>query len=186
MANNFYGAIGLIGGGAGFLDAIDGAGLTDLDAAFVQVFNTFHAYTLDADSGAAESSPAVIAPDTNAGTKRWILQNIHVAGINEEVIDHDALLNFVANEHINHSVVDMVAGIGISGGGDITASRTFNLDFTELDLMEGILAADLIPFTAVALGNAESVITFADFEGDLNHDNLLGFVEDEIYKYLWC
>ncbi len=78
MAKNFYGAIALTGGGTGALDKIDGADLADLDAAFVQVFGTFYAYTLDDDSGAAEDSPRVISPDTNAGTKRWLLQDVGV------------------------------------------------------------------------------------------------------------
>lgn len=42
-------------------------------------------------------------------------------------VDHDALLNFVGNEHINHSSVSITAGTGLSGGGDITASRTLNI-----------------------------------------------------------
>lgn len=42
-------------------------------------------------------------------------------------VDHDALLNFVANEHINHASVSINAGTGLSGGGDITASRTLNI-----------------------------------------------------------
>jgi hypothetical protein len=44
-------------------------------------------------------------------------------------VDHDALQNFVANEHVNHSSVSLVAGTGISatGLGDLTASRTINL-----------------------------------------------------------
>ena len=40
-------------------------------------------------------------------------------------IDHDALTNFVANEHIDHSGVNLSAGSGLTGGGDITASRSF-------------------------------------------------------------
>ena len=42
-------------------------------------------------------------------------------------INHDGLNNFVANEHINHSTVDITAGTGLTGGGDITASRTLNV-----------------------------------------------------------
>ena len=80
MPNNFYGAIALTGGTAGALDAIDGANLNDLDAAFVQILNKVYSYTLDDDSGVAESSPDVISPDTNAGTKRWILQGAEFGG----------------------------------------------------------------------------------------------------------
>ncbi len=76
MANNFYGAISLTGGGVGALDTIDGAVLNDLDAAFVQILGKVYFYTLDDDSAAAEDSPNVISPDANAGTKRWVLQGI--------------------------------------------------------------------------------------------------------------
>jgi len=80
MANNFYWAIALTGGGSGALDAIDGAGLVDKDGAWVNVAgDAAYIYILDADSGAAEDSPDVIAPDTNAGNKRWILQTIESA-----------------------------------------------------------------------------------------------------------
>ncbi len=74
MANNFRFHIGLIGGAAGDLDLIDGDLLADGDGAIVNVNGTAYSYHLDATSGAAESSPDVISPDTNAGTKRWILQ----------------------------------------------------------------------------------------------------------------
>jgi hypothetical protein len=42
-------------------------------------------------------------------------------------VNHDALQNFVANEHINHSTVSISAGAGLTGGGDITASRTISM-----------------------------------------------------------
>jgi hypothetical protein len=42
-------------------------------------------------------------------------------------INHDALLNFVANEHIDHTSVVLSAGNGLTGGGDISSSRQFNV-----------------------------------------------------------
>ncbi len=42
-------------------------------------------------------------------------------------VNHNALLNYVANEHINHASVNITAGTGLSGGGDLTASRTLNI-----------------------------------------------------------
>ena len=42
-------------------------------------------------------------------------------------INHDTLLNFVANEHIDHSSVSISNGNGITGGGDITATRTLSV-----------------------------------------------------------
>jgi hypothetical protein len=78
MANNIYGAIALTGGAAGALDAIDGTDLADKDMAMTLVQgDKAYLYVLDADSGASESSPSVISPDANAGTKRWILHGVY-------------------------------------------------------------------------------------------------------------
>ena len=45
----------------------------------------------------------------------------------QATIDHDGLANFVANEHIDHSAVSVVAGAGLTGGGTIAANRTINV-----------------------------------------------------------
>lgn len=42
-------------------------------------------------------------------------------------VDHDALQNFVATEHVDHSAVSITAGAGLTGGGDITTSRTISM-----------------------------------------------------------
>ena len=73
MTAKFKPCIDLIGGGTSSLDAIDGAGLSDGDAAVVVLSTGVYHYHLNATSGASENSPYVIAPDTNAGTKRWVL-----------------------------------------------------------------------------------------------------------------
>jgi hypothetical protein len=44
---------------------------------------------------------------------------------NDGAIDIHALSGYVANEHIDHSGVNLSAGAGLTGGGDITASRGF-------------------------------------------------------------
>ena len=71
----FYPYIALTGGADGALDSLDGSLLKDGDSAFVVIPATqrSYIYTLDADSAASESSPSVIAPDANAGDKRWVL-----------------------------------------------------------------------------------------------------------------
>lgn len=43
-------------------------------------------------------------------------------------VNHDALQNFVGNEHIDHSLVSILNGYGVQGGGDLTTSRTLSLD----------------------------------------------------------
>lgn len=67
-------ATALTGGAVGSLDAIDGDTLAEADGALVVIDGTTYTYYLDASSGAGESSPDIIAPDSNPGTKRWILQ----------------------------------------------------------------------------------------------------------------
>ena len=42
-------------------------------------------------------------------------------------IVHDTLSGFVANEHIDHSAVSVIAGTGLTGGGTIAANRTLNV-----------------------------------------------------------
>ena len=46
---------------------------------------------------------------------------------NDSAIVHDSLSGFVADEHVDHSAVSILAGTGLSGGGDITESRTLNV-----------------------------------------------------------
>jgi len=81
MTIHIYKKTGLIGGGADDLDAMDGltggkggAALLDGDLAFVHVSGVEYKYILDDDLDEAESSPDYIRPDTNAGTKNWVLQ----------------------------------------------------------------------------------------------------------------
>lgn len=70
--------------------------------------------------------------------------NIITFDVIASAVDHDALLNFVTNEHINHSSVSILAGTGLSGGGDITTSRTLNIANT------GVTAATYGSATQIA------------------------------------
>lgn len=76
MATIYY-RTSLTGGTAVDLDEEDGDNLTDGDLALVADGTDIYFYILDADGGAAESSPSVIVPDTNPGTKNWVLQNVY-------------------------------------------------------------------------------------------------------------
>lgn len=61
-------------------------------------------------------------------------------------VDHDSLQNFVANEHIDHSSVSITtaADSGLSGGGDITASRSLSVDISGTTAETSADDADLI------------------------------------------
>jgi len=66
---------------------------------------------------------ATIVDDADAGTARTTLGAAESGGA-----EHDNFSDFVANEHINHTSVTLTAGNGLSGGGDISTNRTFNVD----------------------------------------------------------
>ena len=68
--------------------------------------------------------------------------------VSEANVNHNALLNFVANEHIDHSGVSVTGGVGLSGGGAITSSSAIDLDINSL-------AADATPDSA-----ADYVVTY--------------------------
>lgn len=55
------------------------------------------------------------------------LTNTQTANVLPAGVNHDALQNWVANKHIDHSAVSISAGTGLTGGGDITASRTISM-----------------------------------------------------------
>lgn len=48
-------------------------------------------------------------------------------------INHNQLTNFIANKHIDHSLVSISAGGILSGGGDITQNRTISLELSNID-----------------------------------------------------
>lgn len=74
----------------------------------------------DAVGGALVSSSSVQLTYTDASNQ--ITAAVLPAGV-----DHNALLNYAANRHIDHSAVSLTAGSGLSGGGDLTATRTISM-----------------------------------------------------------
>jgi len=92
-----------------------------------------------------------------AGT--GITVNADEVKTNDGAIVHDNLSGFVANEHIDHSGVNVVAGAGLTGGGSIAASRTINV----------------VGGTGIT-ANADNITTT---DGEIVHDNLSGFVANE-------
>ena len=91
-------------------------------------------------------------------------------------IDHDSLANFVANEHIDHSSVSIIAGTGLTGGGTIAANRTLNVIGGD-----GITAnADDIAITA-----AQTTITsiFNSLRVGKNDENYVDFTHNGAIKF---
>jgi hypothetical protein len=86
-------------------------------------------------AGAVENSMLANSAITIAGTSTSLGGSITAAAIVDELgvfsgsvqIDHDSTTNFVANEHIDHTSVSVIAGNGLTGGGTIAADRTLNI-----------------------------------------------------------
>jgi hypothetical protein len=77
MANIYF--CTSLANGAGALTYLDGDILADKDGALVLGDGYGDIYELDANSGATESSPNILAPLVNAGTKRWLRKNRFIA-----------------------------------------------------------------------------------------------------------
>lgn len=98
---------------------------------------------------------------------------------------HDGFSDFVANEHINHTSVSINSGGILSGGGDLTATRTITLNHSDVDhdqttnfvaqehIRWDLTGAEDVHDDRVAAG------AVTQHEGSINHDNLLGFVANE-------
>ena len=90
--------------------------------------------SVDINGTADLASPAVAdellisdADDSNTVKKADLASIVNLA-------DHDALTNFVANEHVDHSSVSITTGTGLSGGGDLTSTRTLSVDASQTQI----------------------------------------------------
>jgi len=65
----------------------------------------------------------------NIDAPHILATNVHgtILTATQATIDHDSLANFVADEHIVHGDVSVIAGTGLTGGGTIAANRTLNV-----------------------------------------------------------
>jgi hypothetical protein len=86
----------------------------------------------DSSIVSADIADGTVTAD-DLGTDSVSADELNASGVAAEleaVLNHDNLVGFVANEHIDHSLVVLTAGQGITGGGNITASRVFTLSPT--------------------------------------------------------
>jgi hypothetical protein len=92
---------------------------------------TMSSFSLAGDSGTPQtiedSNTLTVAGGTGITTVAGATDTLTI-NTDDSEIDHDSLSNFVANEHIDHTGVTFTAGTGLTGGGDISSNRTFNVD----------------------------------------------------------
>ena len=167
------------------------------------------AVTMTAGSGLTGGGDISSTRTFNVGQGTGITVSADAIATNDSQIVHDNLSGFVADEHVAHSGVTLTAGSGLNGGGDISASRTFNIDSSELyanfdhDGFNDYVANEHINHTSVTMtagsgltggGDISSTRTFdigqgtgitvsadaiATNDAEIVHDNLSGFVADE-------
>ena len=132
-------------------DAFEGLYLfpdvTGADATRVLAYNE---QSLSGDLGGTIASPTVVdnshahdgttisaldAGDTTTGS--FADGRISQSSVTQHVaaIDHDALLNFAADEHVAHSGVTITAGAGLGGGGDIASSFSLSVASQEANFL---------------------------------------------------
>lgn len=143
--------------------SIDGLTWPTSDGVAGEVLSTDGAGTLSFVAPGSFDLSAETA-DTVIGAGDFMLihdgSNKKITRLNVEAsLDHDNLSNFVANEHINHSSVSITAGAGLTGGGDLTSTRT-------LDVGAG---------TGITV-NADDI---AVNTGAVDHNSLLNYVANE-------
>tara|TARA_B100000683_G_scaffold175446_1_gene168993 strand:- start:2291 stop:7972 length:5682 start_codon:yes stop_codon:yes gene_type:complete len=194
--------------------ALNGAGFTWGDSAIVSnpTFNYNHANArfvsnreINAPlfSGSGASLTALPAASLTGTIDSARIPALLIADIgNITAIDHDALTNFVANEHIDHTAVSITAGAGLKGGGTIASTRDLAIDSSELyslykhDDFSDFVANEHIDHTSVSItagngltggGTIASTRTLTIDSSQLAslyskvivHDNTNGFVADE-------
>lgn len=71
-------------------------------------------------------------------------------------VDHNSLLNYVANRHIDHSGVSINTTSPLTGGGDLTASRTLGLDVSAVNhnALLNYVASEHVDHSGVSINTA--------------------------------
>ena len=131
---------GLTGGatsGSATLNVVGGYGITananDIELSNADVRGLFTASDAGGDgsftyNGAGQftyTGPSASEVRAHFSASTGISISSGAISTDDSAIDIHSLSGYVANEHIDHSGVTLTAGAGLTGGGDITASRTF-------------------------------------------------------------
>ncbi len=139
----------LTGGASGALDAINGNNLIDLDTHIVMTQTGGFLYSLDDDSGASESSPSIIAPDVNAGTKRHLLQGLTFPNTGLKILETSGANTLTLKWNETDSA-DRVLSLLVGGG---NRSLTLNESLTIGDGHDGTITFSAASKTVTVAGS---------------------------------
>lgn len=196
MANKVYYATNPLGGIQGSMDRIDGALLNDKDICVVVDLGTAKGsfYALDADSGLSEvpGPPAtVVAPDNNAGTKRWILLNPEYAdtsallaslGIFDQVNTYNAM-QYYAQQTIISSAGVATCDMDLEGYAKITLTEDVtNFTFTNFGGDPGKIT-NLLVVENVTGGHSITWDSMVDFSNESSTHNSAANAETLFYFF---
>jgi len=129
--------------------------------------------------GVPITHPAVTVSDT-ASVDLVLSTQLLTANVLPGGVNHDLLLNFLANKHIDHSAVSIIAGTGMSGGGDLTTNRT--LTCTVVGYLAATAKTDLISSVtpivndATKAPNCTTVVTALELKANLASPTFTGTV----------
>lgn len=93
------------------------------------------------------------------------------------IFDHNALVNYSLNRHIDHSGVSIVASTGLSGGGDITSSRSLALDLNSLTT-DVPAVGDFLGFYDIS-GGDHNKVAMSGLNAILDHNALLNYAPNQ-------
>lgn len=134
---------------------ITAAGSTTISIADTQVVG-FAEAAQDAVGGALVDTASINFTYTDGSQS--ITADVLPAGV-----DHNALLNYVANQHVDHSTVQIATSStsGLSGGGDITTTRNITVA-PDQATTAAPAAGDLVLFADISNTNALRKTTIQD------------------------
>lgn len=157
MAKTVYIKTALTGGASNALDGIDGSSIADGDLAHVLVSNVLYVYALDADLSGSEASPYLINPDTNPGTKTWVLQR----SVGGQTVGASQSLTIAAGI------------VTAAGGGKLVIDTEGAAATDDLDRINGLTAGDRVILAAA--NDARTVVakdgTYLKLQGDSSLDS---------------
>jgi len=111
-----------------------------------------------------------IALDVAESTLQLTLDDVNnniELSLNQTLINHNILTNYHTNEHIDHSAVSILTQEGITGGGDLTSTRTLTLSFDTLTQKVDIQDSDQFAFYRDASAEDEHYqISYSNFKGE--------------------
>jgi len=126
---------------------IGGTGITSTYNDVANTLTIASTVTQYTDEQAQDAVGTILTDSSSVDFTYNDVANTITAAVLPAGVNHNALQNYVANQHVDHSTVSISAGTGLSGGGDLTATRTLNIANT------GVIAA--------AYGSATNVATFS-------------------------